>query len=254
MFIKNYQFFLALTSFYKNLLFKKKKNGIRVLMYHSIIDDDDIYTDLFQVKKSNFYSQMKFLKENNYNIVDSKLSNFIENKINILITFDDGNISLVKNAFPILNNFSFTYLIFIIASNLMNNTKNFIKKDSMKDNTNLCTYGSHGYFHEDFRKKETSKLQEELTKSKNIIEEYSCKKVEDISFPFGLYNSKTLIACKQAGFKKGFNSKIYINKKNFFLNNFEIYRTPIWCVDTIDTFIDKINGFYDWYFLKNYIR
>lgn len=93
-------------------------NGkFRVLAYHSIDN------------QQNFESQIIYLKQN-YNIIglnelESCLKNFhlIPNN-SILITFDDGDLSLYVNALPILKKYNIPSISFIITD-LINTNKPF---------------------------------------------------------------------------------------------------------------------------------
>ena len=84
------------------------KDKLRVLAYHKVNN----------VK--SFNDQMVFLKKN-YNVITiqdleaifKKEKKVVENSV--LLTFDDGDISIVENAFPILKRYSLPAVFFIIS-------------------------------------------------------------------------------------------------------------------------------------------
>ena len=79
------------------------KNNLVVLMYHDVNNrPDDFYkkNDL-NVYLKNFIRQIKFIKKN-YNILKPNFENFDQKTSNILVTFDDGCKSYMRNALPIL--------------------------------------------------------------------------------------------------------------------------------------------------------
>ena len=79
------------------------KNKVIILMYHDVNDDPNSFykNNNLNVYKKNFANQIKLIKEE-YNILKPKFTNLKKNKVNILITFDDGCKSYLKNALPIL--------------------------------------------------------------------------------------------------------------------------------------------------------
>ena len=81
---------------------------MKVLVYHKILDKDQ------------FEKQIQYLKQN-FDIINPSLLDeyFIEGKMlpenALMITFDDGDASLYKNAFPILKRETIPAIIFVIT-------------------------------------------------------------------------------------------------------------------------------------------
>lgn len=80
-----------------------------ILTYHKVSD------------AGNFERQINYLVKKNYNFLS--LSDFLAGYSNktlgsrdILLTFDDGDYSLVESAFPILKKFGCPAVIFVITS------------------------------------------------------------------------------------------------------------------------------------------
>lgn len=96
----------------------KKSTKLFVLAYHKIEDLE------------NFESQMTYLRKN-YNILnDQGIKEYFQNKStlsskkNLIITFDDGDISNYSGAFPILKKLDIPAIFFIITD-LVNSRKPF---------------------------------------------------------------------------------------------------------------------------------
>lgn len=95
----------------------KAKDRLRVLAYHDI-------TDI-----SNFRMQMEYLKKN-YSIVTlNQLRGNIEKNIKLpayplLITFDDGDISVFQKGLPVLNALNIPAILFIVTDKI-NSSQNF---------------------------------------------------------------------------------------------------------------------------------
>jgi len=103
------------TNLYKLLnIFSKitfyKNNGLRVLAYHDLKDS------------SIFESHLKFLVNSSFNIIDiNVLKNhlFKNEKLppnSILITFDDGDVSVLDHGLPLLKKYNLPSVMFVITS------------------------------------------------------------------------------------------------------------------------------------------
>lgn len=124
--------FSALTSFH--FFFKKKyANRLRVLAYHTVPDE------------MAFEKQVIYLKSQ-YNIIDieSLKSYFRQNqplpKNPLLITFDDGDVTVLSKGLPVLKKHNLSSCLFIITD-LINNSKDvWIKRVEAKEMKEGKTY------------------------------------------------------------------------------------------------------------------
>lgn len=103
------------TNLYKllNILFSKivfsKNKGLRVLAYHDIKN------------ASIFDDHLRFLVSSEYNIIDiHSLKNHLLNNQNlppnsVLITFDDGDVSVLDHGLPILQKYDLPSVMFVIT-------------------------------------------------------------------------------------------------------------------------------------------
>ena len=102
----------------KNLLatlsLLKKKKGASVLMYHSVAENSVFFT----VHPKIFAKQMKYLKENNYQVISlTDLITLLKNdqplpNKTVALTFDDGFKDFFLNAWPVLAEYNFPATIF----------------------------------------------------------------------------------------------------------------------------------------------
>src|SRR5690606_1205927 len=85
--------------------------GIPVLMYHHIVEDSDkiLYpNNSMVITVSSFKEQMDYLKKNGWRTINIReLDNYLHKRKNltgkvVLVTFDDGNLSTKRYAYPIL--------------------------------------------------------------------------------------------------------------------------------------------------------
>ena len=124
-------FLFLLDIFCINLLFRlKNKNKVAVLWYHGISGDDFTLLkgyDERHIPKSLFKKQLTYLIRKGYTFVTmSELMNFFykNQKIEklVCITFDDGFMNVVNNAYPIMKEFHVKGIYYVV-SDLINTNK-----------------------------------------------------------------------------------------------------------------------------------
>ncbi len=150
-----YYICLRLSSF----LFRKYyRNRLKVLAYHDIKDIEI------------FRTQLKYLKKK-YNLIDlSSLEDFVNEKKalpenSLLITFDDGDFSVLEKGLIVLSEENVPAVLFIVTG-LIDTNKDFwwsLVKDSME--------------HENYSNKE---IQEEIRYLKNVSNQKRLKFLESI--------------------------------------------------------------------------
>ncbi len=170
-----------------------------------------------RVTPTKFRTILEFLKEEGYETVS------IENLIHpgailpkkpVILTFDDSYESLYTHAFPMMQTYGFSGTVFVITGfvgrlnawdvNLGGRTFRHLTWSQL-DELHAAGFeiGSHTVTHPDLTRVDASRLQVELQRSKEDIEDHIGKSVDVISFPFGRYNRAVVDACRQAGYRKG---------------------------------------------------
>jgi peptidoglycan/xylan/chitin deacetylase (PgdA/CDA1 family) len=171
--------------------------------------------------RETFIHQMNYLKENGYRVISLKdLLGFLEYKHGIpeksvVITVDDGYRSFYKIAYPILNEYGFKATLFI-TTDLMRKSKNRVTWNQLKKmKADGFEVGSGCLSRTDLskkRKKEREKayfkrIENELVRSKKIIDRKLGQKTIYLAFPFGGYNQRILQMSEHAGYKIGLSVK-----------------------------------------------
>ena len=64
------------------------------------------------------------------------------------------------------------------------------------------TIGSHGYYHNDLAKIPVASVKDEVSRSKEFLENVTGKEIEALAFPYGSYNKDAIHETKKAGFTK----------------------------------------------------
>ena len=140
-----------------------------------------------------------------------------EEKDGIVITFDDGDKSIYRYAFPILKKYAMRAVVFLIVD--------YIGKDDHWDVTltgrrsphlswdEICEmkkwgieFGSHTMSHRNLAKLPADVVEYELHESKRLLEE-RLGVVNCISYPFNRTSSEVIERVRQAGYRFGFGGR-----------------------------------------------
>ncbi len=185
-----------------------------VLLYHRFGDPRYPSTS---VSLKDFEAQMRYLKENNYNVVSvmDLLKMFDKGNIppkTIVITIDDGYKTTMR-AFKILKKFGFPFTVFIYTK-AVGNYPDFLTQDDigLLKNSGLVTFGNHSYWHlklsdkKDLTEGELKKLLlEDLEKSEERFEELVGEKPKIYAFPYGQYCKLWVDLLSQYGYALAFS-------------------------------------------------
>jgi len=170
----------------------------------------------------------------------------------IIITFDDGEQSVYKNAFPLLKEYNMKALVFLIVD--------YIGKENVWDVSMTGTrtkhltwdeihemsewgieFGSHTMSHRNLTHVSEKERETELTLSRHLIEK-EVGYCRSLSYPFNRINDTVVVAAQRAGFSYGFGgdgSSILQMKKE-----------AMYITDTTSTLCIKLNehpGVLYWY-------
>ncbi len=214
------------------------QSKIQILMYHRVINDGDHYS----VEIKEFEKQMKYLHDSGFTpIFLSEIDNYNDYKKPIVITFDDGWKDVYDNAYPILKKYNFKFNIFLITSLLNKDlymTDDIVKELSKSD---LVEIGSHTVSHNYLSSLSIDSQKEELSDSKNIIEELIGKNINTCAYPYGDYNDDTIEVVKDyydycVTTNRAFNSK---DTNKLILNRYNIPKK-----NSLFVFKIKVNKLY----------
>lgn len=186
-----------------------KQGEVIVLCYHSFLGkkfEMDFSPEVFK-------EQMESIKALGYHFVSFEdiLSNRVVGKNNVLITIDDGNISLRKVFDPILSTNGIKPLLFIYPAVTGRMHYSVTFKDLKYFRKQGATIGAHGYYHmfvnEKLYKKNPKAFYKEIFKPKAKLEQTLGVPVAVYGYPFGLYSDITIETLKKAGYAYAFTLK-----------------------------------------------
>ncbi len=242
-------FFFLLEHLKVNALFRKINKGrIKVLMYHSISDTglhfDNAVSEYDFIKQINYlykhYSVLKISQQGH-------ISGYDLNKVNILITFDDGFKDNYTIAAKILARYQISGIFFVIGECFQNgSTPSFIKSKISQSEENKAyktltandaieminmgmTIGSHGQTHIDYSRHSLKDACYDALIAKSCIETQLGVPVELFAFPWGNFHAEHLAPCKNY-YKRIFTTHHGFNKiddkvfyRNEIANTFHLF-------------------------------
>ena len=224
--------------------FLKIKN--RTLLFHSI-DENLIFDNYgFTVSLTNFKNYINYLKSNEFQFTD--LKDTIYNNKSITITFDDGYKNIIP-ALEYLDKLSIPCSIFIITSKLKDKIYLSSNEISELSQNKLFTIGSHSHTHPNLSRLDNTKTKNEILTSVKILQDLTNKNINTFSFPFGKYNYDNLITLKKLKINRVCSSNYGFNTSfQKLINRIEITKS-----DDVNTFIKKLDGFYDYLYLRKFL-
>lgn len=194
-----------------------KSNRIPVLMYHSI--DYEKGNEL-RIPKEKFREQMKYLKDNGFHPIslDELYSHMTSgSKLPdkpVVITIDDGYDDNYTNAFPVLKEFGFKAVVFMITS-AMDTSSDYLTSEQIRVmDKNGISVESHTVTHQELNKLSYEEQVKELKDSKDALEKVLGREVKYIAYPYGKFNDDTLKAVESLGYKMAFSTKSGLAEKS----------------------------------------
>lgn len=204
----------------------------KILMYHSIgaTHNGEVGARLYSVPLKNFEQQMEYLakvtniKQGQSPGVAPELANVGVGTVPFgdcpWITFDDGDITNYKYAYPILKEIGLKGYFFIIFSKI--GTPGYMNWEQIRELRDMgMIIGSHGIKHKILTELSDDELYDEVVKSKRFLEDNLMQGVDYFSVPRGFYNKKIIHLAKESGYKAVFTS----NPKDS--DGFKLGRIPV---------------------------
>lgn len=203
------------------------------------------------ISLENFKEQMDYLYKNNYHTATmEELERFINGTLDlpknaIVITFDDGYLSNVIHAYPVMKQYYQKGAIFLGINTVLKkedylpSSLQFIHKDELFKYSDVFNYCSHTYkMHNMNNEKAYLEILSYDEIKNDLIISKELTGGDYISYPFGKYNETSLKVVKDLGFKLGFT----VNYGHVYPNSprLELPRIMVYNHTTMNKFIGDI--------------
>lgn len=185
---------------------------VPVLCYHQIRNwqtSDSKFERTYIMPPENFREQMKMLADNGYHtITPDELMSYLNNGISlpskpVLLMFDDGTASQIENAVPVLNQYHFKAIFFIMTVSL--NKSLYMSTQQVKNLSDEgFIVGAHTWDHHSVTGYKNDDWKIQLEKPKYQLEQITGKPVDYFAYPNGLWNEAAVQQLKNYGYKAAF--------------------------------------------------
>ncbi|HEY1948945.1 MAG TPA: polysaccharide deacetylase family protein [Bryobacteraceae bacterium] len=173
------------------------------------------------VTTQHFEENMELLRENKYSVIP--LADFVAWRLgkgpappsrSVVLTFDDGHISVYREARAIVMENRLPVTLFIYPS-CISHASYAMTWEQLRElaATPFFSVQSHTFWHPNF-KQESKKLNSatyavfvdtQLRRSKTMLQERLGRPVDLLAWPFGIYDSYLLNRASAAGYEAGFS-------------------------------------------------
>lgn len=208
---------LMITLGFSSLTFAGTIN-IPILCYHNL---NPTIPGSMNLTPQRFESQIKWLKDNGFNIISLKdaveflqgIRQSLPTKP-VVITADDGWQSAYTYMYPIVKKYNIPVTLFIYPETISKG-KNAMTWDELKElkRTGLFDIQGHTYSHPNFKQEKRHRspanfekfVTAELVNSKKLLEEKLDVKITLLAWPFGIYDDYLEKAAANAGYVMAFS-------------------------------------------------
>jgi peptidoglycan/xylan/chitin deacetylase (PgdA/CDA1 family) len=237
------------------LVGRSDRERLTVLYYHGILPE----------QRLGFHRQMATLQRWARVVPASFRGKLGSGKKCVAITFDDALISLLENALPQLENYSFHATVFV-PTGWLGRTPGWSMKESepafaktinpeladvvmspgqLKSlNTALVSLGSHSVMHPSMLEIDAKRARQEIEDSRRQLREMTGLQISEFSFPYGEYDASNVEMCRAAGYEAVYS----IEARGVDTTSNEILRgrTKVDPTDSPLEFFLKFQGAYEW--------
>lgn len=179
---------------------------VPIFMYHHIAVSDT--NSRYYTSPEKFDEEMHLLHDWGYTTITTEM---LVKAINegadlpvhpIIISFDDGNINNYTTAFPIMQEYGFTGVLYIVGRYM--DAPAFMTVDQIKEMADAgWEVGSHGMRHYDLTSLSPEDMRYEIVESKKFLEKKLDVPVNTIAYPFGASNNAVIDYARFAGYLAG---------------------------------------------------
>jgi peptidoglycan/xylan/chitin deacetylase (PgdA/CDA1 family) len=189
-----------------------------VLLYHAVADCSPAEDpDHLAVSPRAFERQIAALARRR-DVVDlgTAVSNHAP-KRHVAVTFDDGFANVLHNAVPILAAFGIRATMFV-SSGLLEPREapagdseplRRLTVDELRELAEHVDIGSHGHDHIDLSRATRQQVEEDLTRSRDILGEILGEPPEFLAWPFGRSSREAREVAEEVGFTAAFSTERY---------------------------------------------
>ena len=188
------------------------RKQVPILCYHQLRDwrpRDSEMAKTYIVGEANFREQVKMLADSGYHSIlpDQLYDYLLHNKPlpekPVMFTFDDTNLDHYSVAAPVLEQYGFRGVFFVMTVSL--GRPNYMTRAQVKELSDAGhIIGSHTWDHQNVKKYTEKDWATQIEKPSRQLEEITGKPTEYFAYPFGLWNEQAIPELKKRNIKAAF--------------------------------------------------
>lgn len=243
----------------------KTSPGVPILMYHSVSEDPERGVSAYYrlaVAPKVFREHMQVIKSGGFSVVSlehaaAALRNAdADLKKMVVVTFDDGFRDFQTQAWPILQQFEFSATVFLPTNYIQDERRRFLNRECLvwSEVRELhkagIQFGSHTVSHPKLVTLSEEDLEEELFRSRRIIEDQIGSRVDSFAHPYAFpQDNASYVECfrrhaRSAGYRLCVTTIVGRAKPDDDL--LTLKRIPVNGADGPEFLAAKLAGAYDW--------
>ena len=173
---------------------------VPILMYHDISEETK---NRFRLPAKKLEEQFQYLQKNNFSAIT--LGSMIGGSMprnSVVLTFDDISIHFYKRVFPLLKKYNIKATAFVIVGDVLDKGNGRLTWDMIREmeKSGLVDIQSHTFGHPNLKGCSLKKIEWELRKSKELLENNLNKKIDFIAWPYGKCNQNIKEIAKKVGY------------------------------------------------------
>jgi peptidoglycan/xylan/chitin deacetylase (PgdA/CDA1 family) len=191
-----------------------------ILLYHQIAVSQT--NSRYYTSPEKFDAQMKLLHDWGYSSITTELLvKAIKEGADlplhpVLITFDDGDLNVYTAAFPIMQKYGFTGVLYIVGNYV--GIPGYMNTDQIKEMAAAgWEVGSHSMSHLDLKSLDEQRQRYEIVMSREILESELGVPVLTFAYPYGISSTGIIDYAQFAGYVAGMSLGNSNNHENLFL-------------------------------------
>lgn len=185
--------------------------NLPIILYHNITYNYTEENQKLHVDPERMEEQFQAIKAAGYQTiffdeyVDYLNGDAVLPEKPLIITFDDGYESNYKYAFPLLKKYGLKATIFVITSRVGTQETQYPhftwEQAREMEESGLVRIESHTNTHPDMSVLSQQEQQEEIRRSKYLIDSNLHKECRVLSFPYGMHNEEAVALAQKAGYE-----------------------------------------------------
>lgn len=172
-----------------------------ILAYHHVADDTPASTS---ISPADFRGHLEYLRDNDFNVIglDSLISSLQSGQAvperAVVISFDDGYISIYEEAFPMLREFDYPFSLFLSTEPINNEQRNYMSWEQIREMSEAgVIIGNHMIDHPymlatkqgETEPQHLQRLREDLLQAEQTIFEHTGQSHRYLAYPYGEYDA-----------------------------------------------------------------